>query len=128
MLGDKEVTVDDSFTHLGLTWSRRKACLDLDSHISSARRTSYLLLCSGHGINGLDPQLSLQIVSLYVMPRLIYGLEATILTESDIQKSNEYYRKLLRQTQGLPGNKAIGAVYQLLGALSTESIIHKIVD
>ena len=116
ILGDKEITVDDSFTHLGLTWSRFKVYPDLDSHISSARRTSYLLLGAGlHGINGLDPLLSLQLVSLYVMPRLIYGLEATMLTISDMQKIEDYYRKLLRQIQGLPENTAIEQYTYYLG-------------
>ncbi len=126
LLGGKLVTVAESFVHLGMTWQTHKISPDIAPLVSSARRTAYLLLGTGlHGINGLDPLLSLQIITLYVIPRLLYGLEAAMLAKSDIARLDEFYRKLLRQIQGLPENTALEAIYLLLGTVPIEGILHR---
>ena len=102
--------------HLGMTCQSHKISPDLSPLVSIAWLTSYLLLGTGlHGINGLDPLLSLQIISLYIIPTLLYVLEATILSKADIARMDEYYHKLLRQVQRLHENTAIKAIYLLLG-------------
>ena len=55
----------------------------IESLINSARRAAYTLLGVGlHRGDGMDPPTALKTITLFVVvPRLIYGLEATILTK-----------------------------------------------
>ena len=43
-----------------------------------------------HGTNGIDPTTSYNIYKLYVLPRLLYGLEILALKTRDIEKLDRY--------------------------------------
>ena len=125
LLYDRELPIVDEFTHIGLVWRSGKPTPDLDRHISQARATAYALLSVGlHGHNGLDAAASLRLIQAYVSPRLTYGLEACVLSSTHFNKLELYYRKLLRQIQGIPDNCAKEAVYILIGTLPIEAVIH----
>ena len=48
-------------------------------NIQKARRTIDSLMGSGpHGHNGLDPETSLHLLSIFVLPVLVYGLEVVL--------------------------------------------------
>ena len=59
-----------------------------------------------------------------MLPRLLTGLDACVLSRQSIDKMEDWYRKLLRMTQGLPENTARCAVYLLVGSLPLEGYIH----
>ena len=63
--------------HLGLIRSEKNENkLNINKRISLARRTLYSLIKSGlHGCNGLNSNISHKIYQVYVLPRLLYGLE-----------------------------------------------------
>ena len=114
------------FVHLGLTWMEGKTKPDLDVNLSSARRTSYRLMGKGfHGGDGLNPVVSNKLIKCYVIPRLLHGLEATVLNGSDITKLEKYYRRLLKQLQNLPDSTANCATYLLLGNIPLEGVWHQ---
>ena len=124
VLGNSEVTIAQSFVHLGLEWLEGQSVPKIDPLINSARRAAYALLGVGlHGVDGMDPPTAHKTITLFVLPRLIYGLEATILTKDRITQLGIFYKGLLRQVQNLPENVASEAVYILLGALPVEAYI-----
>jgi hypothetical protein len=50
--------------------------INIEERIALARRTLYSLIKTGvHGTNGLNPRTSCKIYQVYVIPRLLYGLE-----------------------------------------------------
>ena len=125
-LGDKKVTVSDKFTHLGLDWKKGSTGPTVEPRIHAARRSAYSMLGVGlHGQTGLDPPASMRLITLYVIPRLLHGLEAAVIVKKDLDQLDSYYRGLLRQIQGLPKNTATEAIYILLGALPIKAHLHR---
>ena len=56
-------------------------------NISRARRTAYSLFASGlHGHNGLDPQTTIHLIRIYILPVLLYGLEIILLNKSQLDR------------------------------------------
>ena len=126
MLGDKEVTSAEKFTHLGLDWTAGQVSPNIEKRIKTARATAYSMIGIGlHGHNGLDPPASLKSIISYVVPRLLHGLEATVLKKKELDKIDRYYRGLLRQIQGLPGNAATESIYLLLGTTPITAHLHR---
>ena len=99
--------------------------------ISSSRKALiYALMGAGlHGANGLTPKVSYQLVKIYVLPRLIYGLDVVRflvrLAAKDLAEMSAYYKKILKQIQHLPDRTSDAATYLLLGALPLEAEIHR---
>ena len=125
-LNENPIPVADEFTHLGLEWTTGKTHPNIDKAISAARRTTYSLFGTGlHGRNGLGPVTSRRLIQLYILPRLLHGLDAAVLSKSQVEKLEVSYRKLLRMMMGLPESTAKEAVYLLMGALPLEAILHQ---
>ena len=124
-LGDDIIPEASSFIHLGLEWRANKTGPDIHGKIAQARKASYALIGAGmHGGNGLSPAVSRKIIDTYIVPRLLYGLEAVVLSNSEVEELSSYHRSLLRQIQSLPKYTAVEAVYLLLGTLPLEAEIH----
>ena len=64
---------------------------------------------------------SRDIVRLYVTPRLLYGLNATMLLSAQFKQLDNYHKNLLRQIQSLPSNTATVMIYLMLGVLPLEA-------
>ena len=78
-IGPDPVPVTDSMTHLGLLRKSDELVPSslIENRISLANRTAYSLMGAGlHGTNGLPPALCLRVYHTYVLPRMLYGLEA----------------------------------------------------
>ena len=58
-----------------------------------------------------------------MMTRLLYGLDAVVLTKKDSEEIGRYYKNLLRQIQGLPKNVATEVIYILAGKLPLQAEI-----
>ena len=83
-----EITLEFKFetTHLGLrrTTSEENK-INVNDRISLARRTlCSLIKTSVHSTNGLNPRTSCKIYQVYVVPRLLYGLETLNLQNKDL--------------------------------------------
>ena len=123
-IGDDDMQTTPTFTHLGLIWKEGKSNPDIESRIKTARRTVYALMGTGlHGTNGLSPAVSAHIIKIYVIPRLLYGLEAGILSKKQREDLGMYHKNLLRRIQGLPRSTATEAIYLLLGELPIDAEI-----
>jgi hypothetical protein len=126
-LGANQVPLCEDLTHLGI-----KRCMDsispdslIDDRIQCSRRTAYSLMGAGlHGTNGLPPKISLKLYSTYVMPRLLFGLESLVLTNSQINRMELFHRRNLRCIQGLPDRVASAATYLLLGETTIAAKLH----
>jgi len=73
-----------------------------------------------HGLNGLSPAVAYKIYYMYVVPRLLSGLEATIVTTHEMVELERFHRFSLRCLQHLPERTPIPAIYCLIGALPIE--------
>ena len=83
-----------------------------EERISTARMTSYALMGAGlHGLNGLNPKVSIHIIRIYVIPRLTYGLETIRIAAADLTAINMYFKRLLKQIQHLPKRTLDAATY-----------------
>ena len=96
----------------------------IEDRISLARRTAYSLMGTGfHGNNGISPQYSVHIYMTYVIPRLMYGLEAVTLKSKHITSLESFHRKTIRELQSLSLRTAKEAVYLLSGIPPLECIL-----
>lgn len=125
-LNDTPIKRSDEETHLGI---QRTADLTqkatLEGRIKVARRTTFSLMGAGlYGLNGVNPITSKQLIDVYVLPRLTYGLECLPLSSNELQPTEVYFRELLRMIQHLPQSTANPACYLLLGVLPVEAVIH----
>ena len=55
-----------------------------------------------HGESGINPITATKIYQVYVVPRLLSGLEVLNLTNSNIADLEIFHRKTLRALQSLP--------------------------
>lgn len=116
-------------THLGVKRGNTLSSTadnQIQNNIEKARRTTYSLMASGlHGTNGLDPETSIHLLNIYVLPILLYGLEIVSLNKTQILQLERFNKKLLKQVLSLPTNTSDAAVYMISGFLPIEAVIHK---
>ena len=125
-LGEQELSQVSKSTHLGLIRSTSDDTqANIDDRISCARRTFYSLTSTGlHGSNGLKPTTLYRIYMLYVLPRLLYGMETFVLQRKHINILESFHLSLLRIMQSLPQRTSRAITYLLLGAKPIEAEIH----
>ena len=112
-------------THLGLSRNLRGGSHTVQARIDCARRAAYSLIPAGlHGENGLPPPASRKLITTYILPRLLYGLEAVTLLKKDIKMLDVFYKGLLRNIQSLREGVASEAVFLLAGLIPIEGEIH----
>lgn len=117
------------YKHIGVTrQSNLKAANKklVEERIQMARRTAYALMGAGfHGHNGLNPKVLTIMYNLYVLPRLLYGLETVTLLQKDIDNLNKFHKNILRQIQNLPERTAVPIIYGLVGQFPIEFELHR---
>jgi len=126
LLNNSEVPFMEKLTHLGIDrYPDSMSPEDLiTDRISLANRTAYALMGSGfHGVNGISPKVAIHIYQIYVLPRLLYGLEAVILKPSQIAELGVHHRRTLRQLQSLPTRVARCAIHLLAGMPPIEALL-----
>ena len=125
MAGER-LDTPDTTVHLGIA-RNTKGRVDIDGKISLGRRkTAYSLMGAGlHGGGGLKATLGGHIWSTFVIPRLLYGLEALLLKQKDIDSFEKFQRKCLKQIQGIPDSTSNSACLALLGILPIKDILNK---
>ncbi len=62
--------------------------------------------------------------NIYAIPRLVYGLEALILTQPNTNTLEASHKTSLRKIQHLPKSTATAAIYLLIGTPPLEATIH----
>ena len=122
-LADQTVTSENSTVHLGIK-------RDVSGKVNGGRKcvlgTAYSLMGAGfHSVNGLKSSQNAHIWSTFVVPRIVYGLEAVLLIRKEFECLEKFQRQSLRQIQGLPDKTPNGITLALLGILTLETVIHK---
>jgi hypothetical protein len=98
LLGECEIPVVDCITYIGIVRYSNAPCSDslCEDRVSLARRTAYSLMGARlHGMNGISPIISIHIYRIYVIPRLLFGLEAIILKDKHVASLEKYHRKTI---------------------------------
>jgi hypothetical protein len=117
-LSDKPIEIVQSQEHLGIDRSTLPSTHIAKGRICIARRSLYALMGAGmHGLNGLSPNVSYKLWSVYIMLRMIHSLEALKLSKTDLNMLDNYQITVLKQIQNLPDNTQNVASYLLLGAV-----------
>ena len=122
-LGNEIMPYTGSLTHLGLSRSLQRSNAEVvNERVRTATKTLYALMPSGlHGENGLSPSASRKIITAYILPRLLYGLEALTLNKSEMASIDRAYKGLLKPLLSLREATADEAVYFLFGLLPAEA-------
>ena len=74
-------------------------------------------------LNGLSPETSINMVTTYIIPTIMLGLEILRLSTSDYSMIAMFHLKLLRSIQHFPQPTALPALYLLTGSLPLK-VIH----
>ena len=95
-MGDKVVTESSKTEHLGilriLRSSKEENAINILKRTSLARRTLNSLIKTGvHGCNGLNAKIAYKIYQVYVIPRLLYGLEVLLLNKGQLDHCLSFY-------------------------------------
>lgn len=126
---NEELKSVDTATHLGITRDNKTKFgtgTVVEDRISTSRRTAYAMLGAGlHGINGLNPMVSIHLIRIYILPRLVYGLDVIRLTTKDMDNISMYFKRLLKQVQHLPDRTSDAGTYLMLGEPPLTAEIHK---
>ena len=81
----------------------------------------YALMGAGaYGCSGVPAPLIAQLLKIYALSRMTYGLEVFSLNGKAIQSMEKMQRTILRHIQNLPPNTALTAVYGILGVRPIE--------
>jgi hypothetical protein len=122
------IEVQNSSTHLGILQGPAK---DLNKTrvtdcIATATRTMYALFGAGmHGKNGMNPMVSKQLWTVYIIPRMLFGTELWQLNKTDLETLELYQRTRIKQIQGLPSRTANVAALGMLGLLPIQAEVDK---
>ena len=98
-MDDTFVTESDKTEHLGLIISTKEGnILNIQKRMSLARRTLYSLTIPGlRGCNDLNQNMSFKIYQVYVIPRLLYGLEMFLLTLKQLDQPDKFHLEIWKK-------------------------------
>ena len=124
-LYNQQLGISCQEAHLGIlrnqTGSNKET---IAARIHSARKTVMSLLGAGMcGYNGSGPYIGRELYKTYVLPVLLYGLEALVLNDDEVRVLETYHRQNLRCIQHLPRSTANSAVHLLIGIPPIEALI-----
>ena len=122
--GDNMPTVDKTM-HLGICRLGDTDENAVAENAKKARRTLYSLMSAGlHGENGLDPETSLHLYHIYVLPVLLYGMEVVFPRPKFMELLFKFNKHNIKHLLSLPVTVADPAIYLLSGTLPIEAMIH----
>ena len=127
-MNGKSLQISSKCTHLDMIRSTESRSAEkVESRILLARRSTYALIGAWlHGYNGVNPCLSAKLLSTYIYPRYLFGLETVNLRQEEVTKLNKHGKKvLLKSIQHLPDRTADEAVYYLLGEIPIQARIDR---
>ena len=118
VINDKKLPVVKDLTHVGIQRNLNGIDPTIDCRISTGRKTLFSLLSAGlHGTNGLPARTALHLYQVYILPRVLYGLEALVIKKTQTDSIEQFQRSVLRSLLGLPNRTAIPALYILSGKI-----------
>lgn len=98
MLGISEMPMVESATHLGIIRTgtlKQNVTQNVEENI---KKKAYALLGIGfHGENGLDPETSIHLYKIYILPVLLYGMELITPKGLALEQLEKFQKKMLKQ-------------------------------
>ena len=84
--------------HLGIEHhDDGKATSTISTGIQIRWQVAYALMGAGYyGLNGIDPQVSITLLKVYVIPAVMYGMHTLWLTKTDYRDLAWFHLKMLR--------------------------------
>ena len=125
-LNGQTIGISECEPHLGIMRNSKGNNTDtVESRIRSARKTVFSLLGAGfYGLHGTGPLIAVLKYRTYVVPTLLYGLEALTLGRDERSALGAYHRQCLRCIQHFPKSTAIPAIHLLSGTLPVDAMLH----
>ncbi|MEW8547615.1 MAG: reverse transcriptase family protein, partial [Candidatus Thiodiazotropha sp.] len=103
VMDGEPMPVVEKTTHVGINRSNDSDETTVSENVIKARRTLYSLMSAGlHGENGLDPQTSLHLYQIYVVPVLLYGLEVVLPRPKYLSVIEQFNKKYLKCLLSVP--------------------------
>ena len=94
-------------------------------NVKKVRRTLYSLMSAGlHDENGLDPQTSLHLYQIYILPVQLYGIEVVFPRPKFMEVLDKFNKQNLKHLFPLPVLEVDPAIYLLSGTLPIEAVIY----
>ena len=122
--GDIMPTVDKTM-HVGICRSADTDETAVAENVKKARRTLYSLISAGlHGENGLDPETSLHLYQIYVLPVLLYGMEVVFPRPKFMEVLDKFNNYNIKHLLSLLVTAADPAINLFSGTLPIEAMIH----
>ena len=124
-LAGQKVTSESTTLHLGI---KRDVSgkVNVEEKVTLGRKTAYSLMGAGfHSVNGLKTSQNSHIWSIFVVPRIVYGLEVLLPNKKEFECLEKFQRQSVRQIQGLPDKTPNSITLALLGMLPLKIVIHK---
>ena len=78
-----------------------------------------------HRENGLDPEISLRLYQIYVLPVLLYGMEVVFSRQKSVEVLDKSKKHYIKHLLSLPVTTADRAMYILSGTLPVEAMAHQ---
>ena len=124
-LNGERVDITDQSVRLGIQ-RNTSGMAGIEGQTTLGRKTAYSFMGAGfHGGNGLKATQNGLVWSMFVIPRLLYGLDVQLHKKKDIENLEKFQRQFLKQIQELPDNTSNSACLALLGIPPLETILHK---
>uniref|UniRef100_A0A7M5WUY5 Reverse transcriptase domain-containing protein n=1 Tax=Clytia hemisphaerica TaxID=252671 RepID=A0A7M5WUY5_9CNID len=97
-LNDCQISQQDTLTHLGFQWTKKKNHLCLKNHRDTriAELWSVATSLIASGIRNCHPSTIVSIYNTIVIPKLLYGLELVELTKSEMEYLDSQARACLK--------------------------------
>ena len=123
-INNRSLPVVEEVTHVGIQRNLQSIDPTIDCRISYGRQAMFSLLGSGvYGNNGLPAKTSIHMYQIFSLPKVIYGLEALVLSKPHIQCLELFQRTVLRSLLGVPERTAIASLYIITGTLPMEKLV-----
>ena len=125
-INNAKLPVTKELVHVGIERYLTSIDPTIDKRIANGRQTLYGLFGSGmHGTNGLPVMTSVHLYQVYIIPRIIFGLEALVLKKTHFYNLEMLQRSILKSLLGVPKRTAIPALYIITGLHPIEKQINR---
>ena len=126
LLNGEPMPVVTESMHVGIVRSASTQVTAVQENVTKARRTLYSLMPSGcHGHNGLNQKSTIHLFQTYVLPTLIYGMEAVLPCGKHLDTLEKFYKKYMKLLLSIPVTTADPAVYIISGTVPVEAAMYK---